>query len=114
MIDLLINTLESFGYPVYRQGSLTADDVYPATFFTFWNNAVDDGGHYDDAAVNYIWNFDVNVYSTEPELVNTLLLAAKTKLINNGFIIGGAGYDVASDEITHTGRGINALIIETL
>lgn len=111
MKDLLIKTLEPLGHPIIQQGSLNKDDPYPETFFTFWNN---DSGetNYDDKANNYIWDFDLNVYSNNPELTNSLLLQAKEKLIEAGFIVSGKGYDVASDEITHTGRGINVQIIE--
>lgn len=112
MKELLITLLESFGYPVFLQGSLSEDEAYPESFFTFWNNETPDGSHYDNEAINYVWNFDVNFYSVDPELVNTMLLQAKAILKQNGFIVGGKGYDVASDEPTHTGRGINVLIVE--
>ena len=111
MIDLLIKTLEPLGYPIIRQGSLNKEEPYPETFFTFWNNDSDDT-HYDDKANNCVWDFDLNVYSNKHELTNSLLLQAKEKLIEAGFIVSGKGYDVASDEITHTGRGINVQIIE--
>ena len=108
----LITILQTFGYPVRLQGSLTETEAYPDSFFTFWNNNSVDGDHYDNDAIFYLWNFDVNFYSTNPALVNTILLEAKQLLRENGFIVSGKGYDVASDEPTHTGRGMNALIIE--
>ena len=112
MKDLLIKILESFGYPVKLQGSLNKDEAYPESFFTFWNNDSYDGNHYDNEAISYVWDFDVNFYSTDPALVNSKLIEAKTKLKQQGFIVPGKGYDVASDEPTHTGRGINVLKIE--
>lgn len=112
MKDLLIEILESFGYPVFLQGTLSKDEAYPESFFTFWNNDSYDGTHYDNDAINYIWDFDVNFYSTDPALVNSKLIETKTKLKQQGFIVSGKGYDVASDEPTHTGRGINVLKIE--
>lgn len=112
MEDLLIKTLGPFGYPIRRQGSLGGEEDYPDTFFTFWNNYADDGSHYDDVPVNYVWNFDLNVYSVDPNLTYSLLLDAKQKLIENDFIVPGKGYDIISDEPTHTGRGINVLKIE--
>ena len=112
MKDALISLLESFGYPVRLQGSLAEDEAYPESFFTFWNNDTSDGSHYDNDAISYIWDFDVNFYSSNPALVNTVLLEARTLLKNNGWIISGKGYDVASDEPTHTGRQINAIYIE--
>lgn len=112
MKDLLINTLSSLDYPVKLQGSIEKDEPYPDSFFTFWNNDGYDGSHYDNKPINNIWDFDVNFYSVDPTLVNTVLLEAKTELKKVGFIITGKGYDIPTDEPTHTGRGMNALIIE--
>jgi len=112
MKDLLIKTLEQFELPVMQQGSLSEDEEYPETFFTFWNNAIDESSHYDNKANNYVWDFDLNVYSIDPERVNILLIEAKKKLNEVGFIVNGKGYDVASDEPSHTGRGIKIQKIE--
>lgn len=112
MKDEFIKILESFGFPVFQQGSLNKDEAYPESFFTFWNNESEDNEFYDNKENSYIWNFDLNFYSSDPDLVNTKLLEAKKKLKENGFIVRGKGYDVASDEPTHTGRGINVLKIE--
>lgn len=112
MKELLISLLETFGYPVKLQGSIGKDEQYPDSFFTFWNADSSDGDHYDNDAIFYVWDFDVNFYSVNPDLVNTVLLSAKTLLKQNGFIISGKGYDVPSDEPTHTGRGFNAQIID--
>ena len=112
MIDLLISVLETFGYPVRLQGSLAENEAYPDSFFTFWNNSSDDRAHYDNSAIDFVWSFDVNFYSTDPALVYSKLEAAKSALKAAGFIVSGKGHTVASDEPTHTGRGITALIIE--
>lgn len=112
MKDLLINTLLTFNYPVILQGSLNKDEAYPDSFFTIWNNDTYDGNHYNNNPINYIWDFDVNFYSIDSNLVNTKLVEAIQKLKKVGFIISGKGHDVASDEPTHTGRGINVLIKE--
>ena len=108
----LIDLLESFGYQVRLQGSLTEQEKYPDSFFTVWNNSADDGSHYDNEAINYVWDFTVYFYSIDPTLVNTKILEAKTLLKQNGWIVGGKGYDVPSDEITHTGRAIDVLFLE--
>lgn len=112
MKDALISLLETFGYPVRLQGSFAEDEQYPESFFTFWNNDTSDGSHYDNDAVNYIWDFDVNFYSIDPALVNTVLLDARRLMKSNGWIMSGKGHDLASDEPTHTGRGINVKYIE--
>ena len=112
MKDLLITTLTPLGYPILLQGSLNKDEPYPNSFFTFWNNDTPGDSYYDNVEHSYIWDFDLNFYSNDPTLVNTKLMEAKTLLKAQGFIISGKGYDIASDEITHTGRGINVLKIE--
>lgn len=112
MKDLLITTLTTLGYPVKLQGSMNKDEAYPDSFFTFWNNNADGEAFYDNEENIYVWDFDVNFYSNDPSLVNSKLLQAKTLLKQAGFIVSGKGYDVASDEPTHTGRGINVKIIE--
>lgn len=106
MEDLLIEILETFGYPVMRQGSL-GDDPYPESFFTFWNNDSIDGNHYDNEEISIVNYYDVNFYSSDPELIYTTIRSTRKLLKQNGFIVSGDGYDVLSDEPTHTGRGIN-------
>ena len=109
---LLINTLESFNVPIYLQGSLSVDEEYPDSFFTFWNNDTTDEAFFDNNETQTIWDFDLNYYSNNPASVNSVLLEAKRLLKAVGFIPDGSGYDVISDEPTHTGRGINLLFIE--
>lgn len=106
MEDLLISTLEALGYPVKLQGSLLPDESYPDHFFTFWNDSADATGHYSNEEYVIVWAYSLNFYSNDPLLVNAKLLEAKKLLKDAGFIVSGAGYDVASDEDTHTGRGI--------
>lgn len=108
----LIDVLESFGLPVFLQGSLQESEPYPISFFTFWNNETDDAMFYDNAETVTIWDFDVNFYSCNPTLVNQMLVQAKAALKAQGFIVQGKGYDVVSDEPTHTGRGVNVSYIE--
>lgn len=110
--DQLIELLESLGYPVFRQGSLVEDEAYPETFFTFWNNDTPDHSHYDNAEYGTAWDFDVNIYSNDPSKTYSELLNARQKLKEAGWIVPGKGYDVASDEVTHTGRGVRVYFLE--
>lgn len=106
MEDLLISMLEALGYPVRLQGSLLPDESYPDHFFTFWNDSADGTSYYSNNEGAIVWAYSINFYSIDPLLVNTKLLEAKKLLKDAGFIVTGAGYDVPSDEATHTGRGI--------
>lgn len=110
--QLLIDTISSFDYPVYQQGSMSNDEQYPDSFFTFFNNETSDDAFFDNQETMTIWDFDLNIYSIDPEVVNNALLEAKPLLKQAGFIVNGVGYDVLADEPTHTGRGINILYIE--
>ena len=111
MEDLLIEILESFGYPVMLQGSMSADEKYPNHFFTFWNNSSYDGSYYDNEEHSTVYNYSINFYSIDPALVYTKLREAKTELKKRGFIVSGDGHSVDSDEPTHDGRGIEAIFI---
>lgn len=109
MEDLLISTLEQLGYPVKLQGSMLPHERYPDSFFTFWNDSADGDSFYSNNEGAIVWAYSINFYSTSSLLVNSKLLEAKALLKSAGWIVSGAGYDVASDEPTHTGRGITAL-----
>lgn len=112
MEDNLITILESFGYPVYRQGSMSNDAVYPATFITFWNNDSLDHSHYDDTEYGTNWDFEVNVYSSDPELTYSVLAEIRKALKAASWVVVGKGHDVVSDEATHTGRGVQCIYLE--
>lgn len=112
MKEQLITLLKTFKYPVFLQGSLAKDEPYPDSFFTFWNDDTPDGDHFDNDAISFIWQFTVFFYSNDPTLVNTILNNVRTLLRSNGWIVSGKGYDVPSDEKTHTGRAISATYIE--
>lgn len=107
MEDLLIETLEQFGYPVKLQGSMLESESYPNHFFTFWNNDSYGESYYDNNEHTTAFDYDVNFYSINPESVYNVLREAIVALRKVGFIISGDGYSVASDEPTHDGRGIN-------
>lgn len=114
MVDNLINALATLNLPVYRQGSMSADTAYPQTFITFWNNSSETHSYYNNDKYGTTWNFDINVYSSDPEAVYTVLGDIIEILDGEGWIISGEGHDVVSDEATHTGRGINALYLNTM
>ena len=107
MEDLLISTLEALGFPVMLQGSLLPDEPYPNSFFTFWNDSADGDSYFDNNENAIIWSYSLNFYSCDPVKVNSELMRAKEILKAHKWVVNGAGYDVMSDEPTHTGRGIS-------
>ena len=110
MLEDLLKLLEdTYGYPVYLQGSMSSDDTYPDNFFTYWINESNDESHYDNNGNAIVWDYDLNFYSNNPLTVHSMMLNIKKLLKQNNFTVSGAGYSVMSDETTHTGRGINVL-----
>ena len=120
MEEKIKNALEVFGFPFMRQGSLSPTEAYPDHFFTYWTDDTAGTGFYDNDETCVIWSYSLNFYSINPELVNDMFKiikgkdTAKSLLRKAGFIVAGAGYDVASDEPTHTGRGMTVLYREKL
>lgn len=113
MEDKLIELLESLGYPVYRQGSFTEGQQYPESFFTFWNTGSPDHSHYDNDNYGSEWAYGVYFYSSDPELPYKMISDARILLKQNKWIVPSKGFDVASDEATHTGRGLEVFFLET-
>lgn len=109
MLELFIRTLEKLGYPVKLQGSILPNEEYPDSFFTYWNDSADGTSYYSNNEGAILWQYSLNFYSVDLALVNSKLLEAKALLKGAGFIVSGAGYDVLSDEDSHTGRGIEVL-----
>lgn len=114
MEDFLIAVLSEFGYPVRRQGSFLENEPYPDHFFTFWNNAADGDGFYDNEEHLILYEYEVNFYATDAEKVYSVLRDAKKKLRENGWETWGDAHDVMSDENTHTGRGIGVSYLKVL
>ena len=114
MKQKLINALQSFGYPVYLQGTLNPEEAYPKTFITFFTDSADDGAHYDNNTHSIIWSFSVILYSDDPVIVNTKPNEIRTELKAAGFIPQGRGQDVPSGEQTHTGWAMDFICIENL
>lgn len=112
MEDKLIEILQTFGYPVRRQGSLGENEEYPDNFFTFWNADSYDTAQYDGKTCGVGWDFDVNFYSNDPANAYRVLEAAREELKKQGFILSGKGYDVPSGVITHVGRGMEVEYLE--
>ena len=112
MEDKLISILETFGYPVSLQGSLSAEKEFPDSFFTFWNDS-SDGNFADNDEFITKYEYSVNFYSTDAELVYSVMREAAKLLRENDFILSGDGRSVPSGVETHDGRGIDVRYIKT-
>ena len=105
----LISLLESFTFPVFRQGSVT--ESYPDNFFTFWESEENGNSYYDNATVDVYYQFSVYFYSTNPANTYSYIEQARSLLKQNGWTIKTRGYDVASGEQSHTGRGFDVIYL---
>lgn len=114
MKNELIRILESLGYNAYLQGSLTSTEEYDESFFTFWNFDTDIDKYFDNLENRCIWSFWVNFYSTNPDLVDSVLTKARNLLKENGWIVNGLGNDVDSGTPNYTGREIEIYYIEKM
>ncbi len=103
MKQLLLSVLEQYGYPVKLQGTMPDDEAYPETFITFFTLSSDDVSHYDNDTDGWEWNYQICVYSEDPNIVQTLPMEIMKDLKAAGFIPQGKGQDIVSDEPTHTG-----------
>lgn len=112
MEDQLIEILSGCGYPVYKQGSMSNDSDYPETFITFWNNNAPDHSHYDDDAYGTEWDYNIYVYSSDPEKVYSTMEEIRLALKAARWICLGKGFDVQSDEESHTGRGLEIIFMQ--
>lgn len=111
MKSQLIQLLETLGYPVFLQGSLSGAD-YPDSFFTIWDFMGDELTHYDNNPYACTWGFWIYFYSSDPELVASVPLAAKKLLKDNGYSLQGKPTSANSDTITHTGSMLTAYYFE--
>ena len=114
MKQKLITALQSFGYPVYLQGTMNPEETYPNTFITFFTDSTDDGAHFDNKTNSVDWSFSVILYSNDPVTVNTKHNEIRAALKAAGFIPQGKGNDILSDEPTHTGWAMDFVITEYL
>ena len=113
MEDTLIQLLQSLGYPVRRQGSFAPEEKYPDTFITFWCSEEVEHSSYNNDTQLVDYTYQVNVYSTSPNKAYAVLGSARVLLRVNGWTIAQRGYDAASGEATHTGRGMVVMYLKT-
>lgn len=108
----LIELLETFGFPVFLQGSLNTTNDYPDSFFTFWNFDTPEAAYYDDNPNRAIWGFWVYFYSTDPAKVDSIPESARQLLKQNGWILQGKPQDIQTDAVSHTGAFFTAYKFE--
>lgn len=112
MEDSLLTILDSFGYPVFQQGSMSDKSAYPETMVTFWCNGSPDHAYYDNAEYGTAWSYNVYVYSCKADVVYSLIANIRAALKAAGWIVPSKGFDADSDEETHIGKGIECFYLD--
>lgn len=102
MKQILLNVLNTFGYPVFLQGSLGTNEPFPASFFTFQTISSSDIS-FDNIDAYAVYGFQVIFYSNDPRTVESIAAQSRAALKQAGFIADGRGVDIPSEEPTHTG-----------
>jgi hypothetical protein len=114
MREQFITLLQTFGLPIFLQGSLNKNSAYPSSFFTYWNDTTEDNAHYDNDAIAFNWQFTIYYYTQNENAaqMDGVFLQIRNLFKQNGWIMTGVGYDVPSDEPTHVGRAIDVYYIQ--
>ncbi len=93
---------------------MNPDEESPADFETYWTPSTDDAAHFDNGVAAADWTFYAIYYSNDPAKVNTKPFEIAADLKANDFVQRGRGYDIVSDESTHTGWAMEFMCVERL
>lgn len=113
MKELLIQTLAALKIPIFLHGTLGEDEPFPPAFITFITTASDDAFEFDDTPTHTSWEYQVIIYSDDPQKLEQYAAQSRTALKGAGFIPQGKGVDIQSEEPTHTGWVANYKYIST-
>lgn len=111
MKQLLIELLQTFGYPVGLQGSYEEGQDLPETFITFWNYETN-LRYYDNDVKMIEYVYRVYAYSSDPEIVNDLLGKVRKLLLNNNFFCSG-DFDIESGKDDYDAREMEVRYLKT-
>lgn len=106
----LKDIFELIDVPIYRQGSLAADEEYPdATFCTYWMRSDDLDDWYDNRPRKQEVTCDINIYSSDYGTMSQKIQKIRDDCIENDIIVGSI-HDLASDDINYTGQGVTVTV----
>lgn len=111
MPDGLIELLESTGHEVFLKGTLVETEELPESFFTFWNTRTSRSHFYNNQPFVIEYDYEITFYSTDPELVNSILMELTKTLTEHSFVIGSIGVDSFTGDVTYTGRTMTVTYI---
>ena len=111
IIQIINDTLGSFELPIYIQGTL-GNKEYPDKFFTYWITDSAGNAFYDNNENACDWNCSIIYYTNDVNSIITTVPLVIDALKQNGFIIGGKGNLIPSDEHTTLGWTIDCYYTE--
>ena len=79
MKQILLNVLETFGYPVFLQGTLGENEPFPAAFFTFQTMLSSDIS-FDNVDKYAVYGFQVFFYANDPHTVESVATQSRAAL----------------------------------
>ena len=102
----LFSIFEDMGYGdlYFRQGSLSNEDDYPASFFTYWNINSPQMSFYDNKARRYVELIQVCFYANNSDVVYSEMDKFVENAIAAGFVPQGMPHDTPSGKSSHSGR----------
>lgn len=112
MKDKLVAALLPLGYPVHLQGTIAENEPYPDSFITFFTTDSETVQNFDNAEALTAWQYQVFFYSADPATMKSAPQTIRATLKAAGFIPQGKGYDIPSDQPTHTGWVCEYLYLE--
>lgn len=103
MKEKLFEILQTFGAPIYLQGTLAENADYPGEFITYITTDSETAAAYDNDEAATAWAFQIAYYSNDPAKVDSAQKKIRATLKAAGFIPQGRGYDLPSDRADFTG-----------
>ena len=104
MDDLLISLLETLEYDVIKQGTLDTEEYTPSAFFTYWNWQSPRDAYYDNKNHEAIYYYQIQFYSDDISIVESVLDEAIDLLEANGFELEEEPTDGYSDIQNYTSK----------
>lgn len=104
MMQDVFNLFEAMGYEYHRQGSLSDEGEFPASFFTFWNIDSPEMSFYDNRAKRYVELIQVCFYTSDAKLIYSVMDEFVERAKNAGFVPQSMPKDTPSGRASHSGR----------
>lgn len=86
----LIDDLAALNLPIFEQGTMTGGEL-PDEFLTYFVSDSYDTAHYDNLPANCEFQIQLNIYTVNPENIQTLRAKISRLLLGAGWTRDGLG-----------------------